>query len=230
MTRYVIGPDVAIRLAHDQAVIRGGHQILAPALLRSQVLSLLYQAARRGEMTRKEAERQLEYVRGLRIRLLGDRVLQNVAWKAAVLLGWPDTFRCRVRRTDPAPRRRADHPRPANRRCREGSGDGRTYRGPVLTQAGLTSGTATRTYSSACRNEGVASARTLCTAVHNLASFSRRAYVAAQLPRSLFIETHRARSPNNCSFLQASVPRVSTPRTATYGPPGHPAVHGMQKV
>jgi hypothetical protein len=39
MTRYVIGPDVAIRLAHDQAVIRGGHQILAPALLRSQVLS-----------------------------------------------------------------------------------------------------------------------------------------------------------------------------------------------
>ena len=92
MTRYVIGPDVAIRLAHDQAVIRGGHQVLAPALLRSQVLSHLYQAVRRGEMTRKDAERQLEYVRGLRIRLLGDRVLQNVAWKAAGLLGWPDTF------------------------------------------------------------------------------------------------------------------------------------------
>ena len=40
-------------------------------------------------MTRKDAERQLEYVRGLRIRLVGDRVLQGVAWKAAVLLGWP---------------------------------------------------------------------------------------------------------------------------------------------
>ena len=92
MTRYVIGPDVAIRLAHDEAVIYGGHQILAPTLLRSQVLSLLYQAVGRGEMTRKEAERQLEYGRGLRIRLLGDRVLQTVAWKAAVLLGWPDTF------------------------------------------------------------------------------------------------------------------------------------------
>jgi predicted nucleic acid-binding protein len=73
-------------------VIRGENQILAPALLRSQVLSLLYQAVRRGEMTRKEAERQLEYVRGLRIRLLGDRVLQGVAWKAAVLLEWPDTL------------------------------------------------------------------------------------------------------------------------------------------
>ena len=92
MTRYVIGPDVAVRLARENAVIRGEHQLLAPALLRSQVLSLLYQAVRRGEMTRKEAERQLEYVRGLRMRLLGDRVLQNVAWKAAGLLGWPDTF------------------------------------------------------------------------------------------------------------------------------------------
>jgi predicted nucleic acid-binding protein len=92
MTRYVIGPDVAIRLARDEAVICGEHQILAPTLLRSQVLSLLYQAVRCGEMTRSEAERQLNYARGLRIRLLGDRVLQNVAWKAAVLLGWPDTF------------------------------------------------------------------------------------------------------------------------------------------
>ncbi len=70
MTRYVIGPDVAIRLARDRAVIRGDHQILAPALLRSQVLSLLCQAVRRGELRRKDAERQLSYVRGLRIRLL----------------------------------------------------------------------------------------------------------------------------------------------------------------
>ncbi len=71
MTKYVIGPDVAIRLAHDQAVIRDEQQILAPALLRSQVLSLLYQAVHRGEMTKAEADRQLSYLRGLRIRLLG---------------------------------------------------------------------------------------------------------------------------------------------------------------
>jgi predicted nucleic acid-binding protein len=92
MTRYVIGPDVAIHLAHDEAVIRDEHQILAPALLRSQLLSLLYQAVHRGELTKKEAERQLSYVRGLPIRLLGDRVLQNVAWKVADQLGWPDTL------------------------------------------------------------------------------------------------------------------------------------------
>jgi predicted nucleic acid-binding protein len=88
----VIGPDVAIRLAHDQAVICGEHQLLAPALLRSQVLSLLYQAARRGELTRRDAERQLSYVYGLPVRLADDLVLHNVAWKAAGLLGWPDTF------------------------------------------------------------------------------------------------------------------------------------------
>ena len=92
MTRYVIGPDVAIRLAHDQVVIGEEHQILAPALLRSQLLSLLYRAVRRDEMTRKDAEHHLDYVRGLRIRLLGDRVLQNVAWKVADRLGWPDTL------------------------------------------------------------------------------------------------------------------------------------------
>ena len=92
MTRYVIGPDVAMRLAHDQAVISDEHQLVAPTLLRSQLLTLLYQAVQRGELTRKDAERVLDYVRGLRIRLLGDRVLQNVAWKIADQLGWSDTY------------------------------------------------------------------------------------------------------------------------------------------
>ena len=92
MTRYVIGPDVAIRLAQEQAVVGDVHQILAPTLLRSQMLSSLYQAVHRGEMTKKDAELRLNYLRGLRIRLLGDRVLQNVAWKVADQLGWPDTL------------------------------------------------------------------------------------------------------------------------------------------
>ena len=92
MTRFVIGPDVALRLAHDQAVIGDEHQILAPTLLRSQLLSLLYQAVHRGELTKQDAERRLDYVRGLRLRLLGDRVLQSVAWKVADQLGWSDTY------------------------------------------------------------------------------------------------------------------------------------------
>lgn len=56
------------------------------------MLSQLYQAERRGELTKADADRQLNYVRALRIRLLGDRVLQDVAWKIAARLGWPDTL------------------------------------------------------------------------------------------------------------------------------------------
>lgn len=92
MTRYVIGADVALRLAQDEAVVAAEHQLLAPTLLRSQLLSLLYQAVRNGEVTGSDADRQLNYVRALRLRLLGDRVLQNVAWKIADQLGWPNTF------------------------------------------------------------------------------------------------------------------------------------------
>lgn len=92
MTRYVIGPDVALHLAQQEAVVVAQHQLAAPTLLRSQVLSHLYAAVRRGEMPRKDAERQLDYLRALRIRLLGDRVLQRLAWKLADQLAWPDTL------------------------------------------------------------------------------------------------------------------------------------------
>lgn len=92
MTRYVIVPEVAIRLAADETVINDEHRIVAPTLLRSQVLSMLYQAVQRGELSKSAAERRLDYIRGLRIRLLGDRVLQSVAWKVADRLRWSDTY------------------------------------------------------------------------------------------------------------------------------------------
>jgi predicted nucleic acid-binding protein len=92
MTRYVIGPDVALRLAQDGARVPTHHQLLAPTLLRSQLLSRLYHSVRMGEITKKDAGRQLDHVRALRLRLLGDRVLQNLAWKIADQLGWEDTF------------------------------------------------------------------------------------------------------------------------------------------
>lgn len=92
MPRYVILPDVVRRLAQEQVVVANAHQLVAPTLLRSQLLSLLYRAVRQGEITKQEAERQLTYMRKLQIRLLGDRVLQHVAWKVAEQLGWPDTL------------------------------------------------------------------------------------------------------------------------------------------
>jgi len=91
MPKFVIAPDTALRLARDEAAIPKQHQLLAPTLIRSQVLSMLYRAVRDGTLTKKEADRQLNYLRALRMRLLGDRVLQSVAWKVADELGWPDT-------------------------------------------------------------------------------------------------------------------------------------------
>lgn len=92
MTKYVIAPDTGLYLAGHETAIAGEHHLLAPTLFRSQVLSLLYRAVRRKEMTKKDADRRLDYLRALRIRLLGDRVLQQVAWKIADQLGWPDTL------------------------------------------------------------------------------------------------------------------------------------------
>jgi predicted nucleic acid-binding protein len=92
MTRYVVAPDVVLRLARERAVVSGEHQLLAPAVIRSQLLSALYRAVGRGELTTSDAEHHLDYVRGLRMRLLGDRVLQRVAWRVAEQLGWPDTY------------------------------------------------------------------------------------------------------------------------------------------
>jgi predicted nucleic acid-binding protein len=44
-------------------------------------------------MDRKDAREQLDYLRSLKLRLLGDRVLQRIAWEIAEQLDWPDTFR-----------------------------------------------------------------------------------------------------------------------------------------
>ena len=92
MTKYVIGPDVALALAEREAVIAPRHQLLAPTLLRSQVLAQLFIEVQRGDLDRKQADRRLDYLRALQIRLLGDRVLQRVAWQIANELGWSDTF------------------------------------------------------------------------------------------------------------------------------------------
>lgn len=92
MAKYVIALDAALQLAGEGAEISGEHHLLAPTLLRSQMLSTLYRAVQDGEITGKEADRRLDYMRKLRLRLLGDRVLQKTAWRIAADLGWSDTL------------------------------------------------------------------------------------------------------------------------------------------
>jgi predicted nucleic acid-binding protein len=92
VAKYVIALDAALQLAQENAEIDGQHKLLAPTLLRSQMLSTLYRSVQAGEITRKDADARLDYVRKLRLRLLGDRVLQKTAWRIAADLGWPDTL------------------------------------------------------------------------------------------------------------------------------------------
>lgn len=90
--RYVIALDAALRLFRERSRPKPEAKLVAPALLRSQAVAQLYAAARRGEIDRDEARSQLDHMRALNIRLLGDRVLQSFAWSFAEQLGWEDTF------------------------------------------------------------------------------------------------------------------------------------------
>lgn len=92
MTAFVIDAPVAVKLAADKARIPPGHSLVAPTLLRSQALALVYESVRRGEIDEQGARKVLDGIRGLRIRLLGDRVLQDRAWRIAAQLDWPDTY------------------------------------------------------------------------------------------------------------------------------------------
>src|SRR3954469_19017990 len=92
MTRFVVDCGVALRIARDEIALHPEHELLAPTLLRSQTLSALHEAVRRGELGDDAARERLERLWALPIRLLGDAVLRRRAWKVADLLGWADTY------------------------------------------------------------------------------------------------------------------------------------------
>lgn len=92
MTRYVIDADIAIRIAAGEITVAPGHELLAPTLLRSQVLSSLHAAVMRGELSEKDALERLGRIHRLSIRLLGDGVLRRRAWDLAIKLGWGSTY------------------------------------------------------------------------------------------------------------------------------------------
>ena len=59
---------------------------------RSQALSALYEAARRNEISAAEGIERVTRINSLKVRFLGDKVLQRTAWKVADQLGWETTF------------------------------------------------------------------------------------------------------------------------------------------
>jgi predicted nucleic acid-binding protein len=92
MTRFVVDADTLLRIAAGEIDVASGHQLLAPTLVRSQALSALYEAARRGEVSAASGLERVTRVNSLRVRFLGDKVLQRTAWRIADQLEWETTF------------------------------------------------------------------------------------------------------------------------------------------
>lgn len=110
MTRFVVDPDVALHLAEIGAEIPAEHELLAPTLLRSQILARLYEAVRRGDIDRKSANAKLDYLRSLKLRLLGDRVLQRVCLGHRQATGLARYIPSRISRLSPTSSRCLHHP------------------------------------------------------------------------------------------------------------------------
>jgi predicted nucleic acid-binding protein len=92
MTRFVVDCGVVLRLASEGIEVPAEHELLAPTLLRSQTLSALHEAVRRGEIPADVARDRLTRIGRMRIRLLGDAVLRRRAWDLADRLGWASTY------------------------------------------------------------------------------------------------------------------------------------------
>lgn len=92
MTRFVVDCATLLRIAAGEIEVAGDHQLVAPTLVRSQALSALYGAARRGEISAAEGIERVTRINSLKVRFLGDKVLQRTAWRVADRLGWESTF------------------------------------------------------------------------------------------------------------------------------------------
>jgi predicted nucleic acid-binding protein len=92
VTRFVVDSSAVLHLVGEGVEVAEEHELLAPTLLRSQVLSVLHEAVHRGELDADDARERLARVNKMPIRLLGDAVLRRRAWEIAGQLGWASTY------------------------------------------------------------------------------------------------------------------------------------------
>ena len=91
VTRFVVDCETLLLIAAGEVEVAAGHTLLAPTLVRSQALAALYEASRRGEISAAEGLERVTRINSLKVRFLGDKVLQRTAWKVADRLGWETT-------------------------------------------------------------------------------------------------------------------------------------------
>ena len=92
MTRFVVDCETLLGIAAGEIEVAAEHKLVAPTLVRSQALSALYEAARRGEISAADGIERVTRVNSLKVRFLGDKVLQRTAWRVASQLGWESTY------------------------------------------------------------------------------------------------------------------------------------------
>lgn len=92
MTRFVVDCETLLGIVAGEVEVAANHQLVAPTLVRSQALSALYEAARRREISDTEGLERVTRINSLKVRFLGDKVLQRQAWKVAEQLGWESTY------------------------------------------------------------------------------------------------------------------------------------------
>jgi predicted nucleic acid-binding protein len=92
VTRFVVDCETLLRIAAGEIDVAGEHKLVAPTLVRSQALSALFEAARRGEISTADGIERVTRINSLKVRFLGDKVLQRQAWKVAEQLGWETTY------------------------------------------------------------------------------------------------------------------------------------------
>jgi indolepyruvate ferredoxin oxidoreductase alpha subunit len=92
VTRFVVDCETLLRIAAGEVEVAAEHQLVAPTLVRSQALAALYESARRGKISSAEGLERVTRINSLKVRFLGDKVLQRRAWKVADELGWETTY------------------------------------------------------------------------------------------------------------------------------------------
>ncbi len=92
VTRFVVDCETLLLIAAGETEVAAEHTLVAPTLVRSQALSALYEAARRGEISAAEGIERVTRINSMKVRFLGDKVLQRTAWRVADQLGWETTY------------------------------------------------------------------------------------------------------------------------------------------
>ena len=91
MARYVIDAPTLLHLVAGGLEVHPDHQLVAPGMIRSQALSLLFADVQDGTLAERVALEQHEKLTAMKIRALNDRVSRRAAWTIAREQGWATT-------------------------------------------------------------------------------------------------------------------------------------------